>query len=112
MQDNERSVTIDVESAIRYVQQHYPEKITLGRLAGAVHLNPNYFSTLFKEQTGETPMSFVAGFRVEKAKELLRRREGSIQEIAEQVGLHNLSHFSRVFKKMTGKTPSEYRGDL
>ncbi|WP_339233856.1 helix-turn-helix domain-containing protein [Paenibacillus sp. FSL R5-0517] len=112
MQDNERSVTIDVELAIRYVQQHYPEKITLGRLAGAVHLNPNYFSTLFKEQTGETPMSFVAGFRVEKAKELLRRREGSIQEIAEQVGLHNLSHFSRVFKKMTGKTPSEYRGDL
>ncbi|GGH50774.1 hypothetical protein GCM10008014_16120 [Paenibacillus silvae] len=112
MQDNERSVTIDVESAIRYVQQHYPEKITLGRLAGAVHLNPNYFSTLFKEQTGETPMSFVAGFRVEKAKELLRRKEGSIQEIAEQVGLHNLSHFSRVFKKMTGKTPSEYRGDL
>lgn len=110
MPDKDRPVTVDVEAALRYAQEHYAGKLTLGRLADAAHLNPNYFATVFKEQTGETPMAYVARLRVEKAKELLMRREGSVQEIAEKVGLHNLSHFSKVFKKMTGQTPSEYRG--
>ena len=47
---------------------------------------------------------------VEKAKELLEGGyEGSIQEVAAQVGYDDAYHFSKLFKKRYGVSPSQAR---
>ncbi|TYP73171.1 helix-turn-helix domain-containing protein [Paenibacillus methanolicus] len=99
-----------VSGAIASMERHMAEKITLQRLAQEAFLNPNYFATLFKEQTGRTPMGYLTELRMNRAKELLLRKDLLIQEIAEQVGFVNLSHFSKQFKQATGKSPTDYRG--
>ncbi|MDI4647658.1 helix-turn-helix domain-containing protein [Cohnella hashimotonis] len=99
----------EVDAALRFIREHYGEKITLRRLAEATHLNANYFATLFREKTGDTPMSYIAAYRIERAKELLKQSDLYVQDVAERVGMPNLSHFSRLFKQTTGKSPTEYR---
>ena len=47
--------------------------------------------------------------RMEKARKLLEAGNGSIGEICDAVGIHNLSYFSHLFKQYTGKLPSEYK---
>ncbi|MBB6637405.1 response regulator [Cohnella thailandensis] len=99
----------EVDLALRFIREHYGEKITLKRLAEATHLNANYFATLFREKTGDTPMSYITAYRIERAKEMLKQEHLYVQDIAERVGLPNLSHFSRLFKQTTGMSPTEYR---
>lgn len=45
----------------------------------------------------------------ERAKQLLRNPNSSIQEVAYALGYHTPSAFSRAFKRWTGATPSEFR---
>ena len=52
----------------------------------------------------------LLGIRMEKAKQMLRRDEYRIEEVAEQVGLgHDVPYFYQLFKRYTGMTPKEYR---
>lgn len=46
---------------------------------------------------------------MEAAKALLERGELRVQDVAEEVGVHDVKYFSRLFKKAAGLTPGEYR---
>ncbi|WP_072335808.1 MULTISPECIES: helix-turn-helix domain-containing protein [unclassified Paenibacillus] len=72
-------------------------------------LNSSYLSRLFKEEFGETFISYVTRVRIETAKMLLLKTPGSIKEVSKHVGYLNPLTFTRIFKKNTGKTPSVYR---
>ena len=52
---------------------------------------------------------YVAGLRVEQAKQLLRETNLKINQIASQCGFRSASYFIVVFRKQTGLSPSEYR---
>jgi len=101
--------TSPVEQAIRYVREHFANEMTLGAVADLVHLNPSYFSTLFKQKTGTSFIEFLLDTRIEAAKKLLLESDRKIQEIADSTGFSNIRHFNRVFKMETGLTPKEYR---
>jgi YesN/AraC family two-component response regulator len=47
--------------------------------------------------------------RIEKAKQLLKETQETVQDISVQVGYVYTMSFIRVFKKTTGLTPGEYR---
>ncbi|WP_029193340.1 helix-turn-helix domain-containing protein [Paenibacillus alginolyticus] len=57
----------------------------------------------------KTLSDFITEFRIEKAKELLKKDELKIYEISTLVGYQTSQYFSQVFKKMTGTYPSEYK---
>ncbi|MFF2889994.1 helix-turn-helix domain-containing protein [Paenibacillus sp. NPDC057967] len=98
-----------VGQATRYIYAHYREPITLDSLAKALNYSVPYITKQFKRQTGKSPIDFLIGVRIEKAKELLRRTDTSVQEIAEGVGYADLSYFAKTFKKHTGQTPLQYK---
>lgn len=98
-----------IRKAISYISEHYNTDLTLDEVAEQVHLNPAYFSTLFKECTETTFKEFLNIVRVEESKNLLSNTDYSIIDIAIAVGFDNQSYFSKVFKRYTGLTPKQYR---
>ena len=95
--------------ASRAMKRRLGEKIGLDEIASEVHLSPAYFSRIFKEETGESFTSYLAGLRVERARHLLRNTEDTLLSIAMDVGFSDQSHFSRVFKERVGITPKKFR---
>jgi AraC-like DNA-binding protein len=57
--------------------------------------------------TGRNPNNFLRDLRLEKALTLLRRKSGSVAQIAEEVGYNSPSYFSKVFAEKFGCSPSE-----
>ncbi|MBO5550565.1 MAG: AraC family transcriptional regulator, partial [Lachnospiraceae bacterium] len=98
-----------VEEAKGYIADNYTKDISLDEISGKVDVSPYYFTRLFKEETGETFLEYLTGFRMDKAKELMKDPDISVKDICTQVGYTDPNYFSRIFKKTVGKTPTEYR---
>ena len=92
-----------------YVMENYSRPIGLNEAAETVSLSPVYFSTVFKEQTGENFTVFLQNVRISKSKDLLKNTRLTIKKVAEQVGYSDEKYFSRLFMKVTGVKPVEYR---
>lgn len=98
-----------MERAKRYIKERFCEELSLEEVAAHVHLNPHYFSKMFKDQAGETFIDYVTRLRITHARELIADESLSLKEVCYRVGYKDPNYFSRVFKKVTGLTPSEYR---
>jgi len=98
-----------IRQAIRYVENNYQEDCSLSAVSEHVHLNQNYFSTLFKQKTGNNFNSYVAQYRIDMAKQLLRGSDKTIQEIASSLTYSDLKHFRHIFKKYVGISPAKFR---
>ena len=98
-----------IHKAKNYIKEHYKDEITLEDVASHIHLNPIYFSRLFKEKTGQTFMQYLTEIRMEKAKDYLINTDMSINEIANSVGYQDSKYFSRIFKKECKIIPNLYR---
>ena len=88
---------------------HYNEDINLETIANIVHLNPSYFSSIFKKEVGVSFSNYLNKIRIEQSKLLLKNTDSSIVEIALEVGFEDQSYFSKVFKNLTKMTPKQYR---
>lgn len=98
-----------IEAALLYIKKNLNKNISRTDVAEYVHLNEEYFSRLFKQQTGDTYKDYVLSEKMKEAQKLLEHSRLSISIIASKVGYDNFSHFSKMFKKVTNLTPQEYR---
>lgn len=98
-----------VRQAVLYVEEHLQEPLGMSEVAGHIHLNPSYFSALFKEQTGFTFSEYVTRSRIQKAKELLLQTRLTIADISEQIGYQTSKYFIKLFKDYEGISPNQYR---
>ncbi len=78
-------------------------------MAEMLGMNPNYISTLIKDETGTTFTKIITQKRMEQAKKLLAENKMSIADIAEKLGYQSTISFHRAFKQTAGSTPGEYR---
>ncbi|MDF2959124.1 MAG: AraC family transcriptional regulator [Paenibacillus sp.] len=102
-----------VQQAIHYLSTQYAEPITIELMAEALGYNRAYLSTLFKKQTGLTPVSFLLKLRIDKARLLLRERlELTVEQIASSVGFQDPLYFSKQFKRLYGVSPTDYRAAM
>lgn len=92
-----------------YIQENYMKTLTLDMLARKVSMNKFRFCKVFKEQVGQTFISYLNNIRVRNATEFLKKDDLNITEIAYVVGYKNIVHFDRVFKDIHGVAPREYR---
>ena len=98
-----------VLNAAEYIKKNYSQKISLEEMAEQGGFNMNYFSELFKKETGKTFTAYVTEVRMEEAKKLLRDTDLPVYEVAEAVGYKDSKFFSQQFVKNVGIKPMEYR---
>jgi AraC-like DNA-binding protein len=85
---------------------------TLAELARESGASRSVLSERFRERLGTSPMRYLAGRRLEKARQLLRRRDLSVGEIAGSVGYASEAAFNRAFKEAYGAPPGRLRSEL
>ncbi|WP_163509464.1 AraC family transcriptional regulator [Fodinicola acaciae] len=82
---------------------------TTAALAGEVGMSRAAFSARFAGLVGEPPMSYLTGWRLTLAADLLRDTDDTIAAVAGQVGYQNAFAFSAAFKRRHGQSPTAWR---
>ena len=98
-----------VMEAVSFIEQNYSRSITVEDIASFCNLNRNYLGKLFRKGTGQTLQHFLMYYRMNRASELLKFSDMSINEIGKLCGYPNQLHFSRAFKTIFGLSPSSWR---
>lgn len=94
---------------ITYIDEHFREKIYIEELSAMINVSPDYFTKMFKESIGKTPIDYINGMRVNSAMDLLCTTEMSMTEIADSIGFCNPNYFHKIFKQYMLTSPLAYR---
>ena len=99
----------EISEALKYIDTHLDEAMTLNMLAEKFFLSPFYFHKLFSAIVGKSLAAYIRDRRILYACEQLCNTEKTILDIALDCGFHSSPSFSRTFKALQGESPSEYR---
>ena len=91
------------------MKENLNKKIRLTDIAGEVKLSTSYFSNLFEEKTGSSPLRYLTYLRIQEACHYLDFTDMKISQISPLVGYEDSLYFSRLFTKTMGIPPSEYK---
>lgn len=94
---------------IDYISEHYGEKIYIESLADMITVSPDYFTKMFKDSIGKTPIDYINAARVNHALQLLLTTDTPINEIAEASGFSGPNYFHKIFKQYMVTSPLAYR---
>lgn len=98
-----------VEAAKNFILSNYDKNISIADIAKMVHMSVSYFSKIFRQNTGFSPYDYMLTVRLDKAKEMLRQTDNSIESIAYKTGFNSTSNFIYFFRKETGVSPLKFR---
>ena len=94
---------------LKYVENNYPEKITIADIAEVAGFSESHFMRYFKETMGTSFIDYLKDYRLTMAARLLQSSDNAIIDIASDVGFDNISYFNRAFKAKYGVSPRNYR---
>lgn len=94
---------------ITYISEHYREKIYIDTLADMITVSPDYFTKMFKDSIGRTPIDYINGLRINRAMQMLATTDVSVNEISDTLGFSNPNYFHKIFKQYMNASPVAYR---
>lgn len=112
IRDNKSSTKKDttlIQKLKEYLDVNFTKNISLDELASLFTMNKYSLIRNFKESFGFSIDNYLLSKRINKAKELLRFSQLSIEEVSKICGYSDQNYFSRVFKKVEGDSPTRYR---
>ncbi|TVQ23279.1 MAG: AraC family transcriptional regulator [Spirochaetaceae bacterium] len=98
-----------IGSVMRYVELHYPERLTVEDLARASNMSTSTLHRHFRAALGASPIEYLIRTRVQHARDLLQETTLSVTEIGFECGFESPDYFSRCFRNATGLSPRAYR---
>lgn len=98
-----------VNKAMKYIDSHLSESLSVEEVAEYVGFNRSYFSREFKAKSGENVTDHILRKRIEKASALMKSGEHSPSKLAAAVGYSDVKYFQKIFKQYTGYSIREYR---
>ena len=100
---------VSVGKALRLLHTDPVRDWTVDELAKEVAISRSVLAQRFTELVGEAPMRYLANWRMQLAKQMLREGAHNIQEVATRVGYDSEAAFNRAFKRATGSPPATWR---
>jgi AraC-like DNA-binding protein len=95
--------------ALRLLHHNPSHPWTVAELAGETGVSRAAFARRFNELVGEPPMSFLTGWRIALAADLLREPGATVGSVAHQVGYGSPFALSTAFKRLRGMSPQAFR---
>ena len=95
--------------AIKYIDTHFKEDITLDNIARKVGYSRCYFSSIFKKCMGMSIWDYICIKRIEEALTQIKTTDKNITDIALDCGFNTAVNFNKLFKKYTNVTPNFFR---
>ena len=71
-----------------------------------------YFCKLFKQEFGQSFVTYLTLYRLEQARKQLAMPSANIRDIGKAVGYPDPNYFAKVFRRAVGMSPSDYRSQL
>lgn len=112
LNDGENPVDARAELARKmtdFVKARSGGPLTLADVAKAVHMSPNYLTSLFHSQTGVPLGRFILSERVALAQRMLAMPKSSVKSVGLELGFSDPFTFSRAFKRVTGLAPRAWK---
>ena len=98
-----------VGKALRLLHANPMRNWTVEELSREAAISRSTLAERFTQLVGEAPMKYLANWRMQLAKQLLREGTYSMQEVATRVGYESEAAFNRAFKRATGSPPATWR---
>jgi transcriptional regulator GlxA family with amidase domain len=92
--------------------EHLDRQISLAEMAAASAVSKRTFTRRFREETGLSPMRWLADQRVQRARELLEQTDLPIDRIAAASGLGTGAAMRQHFQAVLGVSPTAYRASF
>lgn len=104
---------IRTKEAIRYMEEHYAEPITLEDVAASIHVSKSECCRCIRRCMKMTPFEYLMKYRIFVAAGMLKETNSdeSIAILASKVGFNNSSYFNKLFRKYMNCTPTQYRAN-
>jgi len=100
-----------LSSILDYTRTDYKEG-SLNILCKRINYSPSHISRVIHKHTGKTFKQLINYQRIEHAKILLQDKSLTVNEVANKVGIENLTNFYKRFEKEVGLTPMKYRTEV
>jgi len=109
---NNPSAPLLIRDAVKMVSNQYRDPgFSINTAAVSFNITPAYFNRIFKKYHKISYSEFLNEYRIEKACELLKTGNKSINDVASAVGINNTTYFFTLFKKIHNITPQQYRAN-
>jgi AraC family transcriptional regulator len=95
--------------AMEFISANLDRNLSLEEIAREVRLSQFHFVREFRAVTCQTPYQYLLDQRMERARQLLRNRSWTVQEIASMTGFSSPANFVRTFRQRVGVTPGAWR---
>lgn len=98
-----------VRTLLAWIVEHPEARLSMSKLASRLRMSERTVARRFREETGMTPMEYIAAVRLDHARALLEQSDWPVERIAAKSGFGSSDSMQRAFARHLGATPREYR---
>jgi AraC-like DNA-binding protein len=98
-----------VSKALRLMHENPAKSWTVEELARCAAISRSALAQRFTDLIGSSPIHYLAGWRIQLARQMLRDGTYSIPDVAARVGYESEAAFNRAFKRFVGVPPAAWR---
>lgn len=98
-----------IAAALDYVRQEYVHPIRVEELAKVCHMSETHFRRVFEACMNMSPVDYINLVRIQRACDLMKKSNDSMDIVAQKVGFTTTSTFNRNFKKFLNTSPYQWK---
>jgi transcriptional regulator GlxA family with amidase domain len=89
--------------------EHLDQAFSIESMASLASMSARHFARVFAREVNMTPMDFLQGARIDRARNLLETSELPLKTVAFKSGFGSVRHMRFLFNEKLGLTPAQYR---